>query len=466
MAAVCLVFAFGARAGDIFDLGRRRAREVVVTVGPALADVDVNGAAPMALRLHGVIGVWRGRELGDLLSASPREARPIGDPPNAESLCVLHLSDGAQVRKRVEVVRTEDGTIVGRELDAGENGEIDVVELDRVKMAALLRGLDQYRGGFDAADVTDPVGEVFLFTGTKMPGWFTFDAPTIEERVASPSIRVEASLRFLYEAAFQVRLPSGYDPRRPAGLVVWISPTEEGRIPESFFAALDELYLIAIGPDECGNDRIPGDRFQLVFDAMATATRAYHVDARRVYVTGFSGGGRMASMIHGAFADVVSGSVPIGGANAYKHVPMGTGKYWPAGYRRPDGEIFSQFRRQRMACVTGDNDFNYENVQGVVGVLRGDRVDAKVWDVEGLAHELPPAGEFLGAMRWVDEPYQQMRDDEVAEARDQMETYRTRFGDGPVENEGQRRVLMQVMERGAWSDAAWEAVGVMAGQGH
>jgi hypothetical protein len=66
----------------------------------------------------------------------------------------------------------------------------------------------------------------------------------------------------------------------------------------------------------------------------------------------------------------------------------------------------------------------------------------------------------------VDEPYQQMRDDEVAEARDQMETYRTRFGDGPVENEGQRRVLKQVMERGAWSDAAWEAVGVMAGQGH
>jgi hypothetical protein len=114
-----------------------------------------------------------------------------------------------------------------------------------------------------------------------------------------------------------------------------------------------------------------------------------------------------------------------------------------------------------MACVTGDNDFNYENVQGVVHALRADRVDAKVWDVEGLAHALPPEEEFAAAMTWVDEAYRRADEESSAEARDQMETYRTRFGDGPVENEGQRRMLMQVMSLGAWSEAGWEAARVL-----
>ena len=224
-----------------------------------------------------------------------------------------------------------------------------------------------------------------------------------------------------------------------------------------FEKALDELYLICVGAENSENGREPTERFQLAFDGMATVMRRYHVDPRRIYVTGFSGGGRMASMMHGAFADIVSGSVPIGGANAYKHVPQGTGKYWPAGYRKPSGEIFSLFRRQRMVCVTGPKDFNYENVQGVVRTLKRDGVNAEVFDIPGLRHELPDEDGFLEAMSWVDEAYRKTRAAEEEEARQAMATFRQRFGDVEEVGEGERRLLLQVMRAGAWTEAAWEA---------
>lgn len=438
---------------SIFEFDGRRPREVVVTIGEQ-PPREVDGPA-MAQRLQGVLATWRGRELGTLLAAQPREPRTIGMPPEFEVICVLHLSYGRDA-KRVRLVRSTDGTIVAHDLD-DETAEI--VELDRLKMGELLMGLHQFRGSFDELDA--PRQELIRIDGVATPGWIRFDEDVLDGRLRSPSIRFVPTTRYIEEEGFHVRLPRDYDPRTPAGLVIWISPTPSGEVPRVFNKALDELNLICIGADNSENQRAPADRFQLAFDGMATVMRRYHVDPRRVYVTGFSGGGRMASMMHGAFADMVSGSVPIGGANSYKNVPIGDGRYWPAGYRKPPGRIFGLFRRQRMACITGNRDFNYENVQGVVRSLRADGVNAKVVDIEGLAHTLPDEDGFHEAIVWVDEPYREMRSEEIADATQALETYRQRFGDADVADEGQRRLLLMVMQRGAWTDAAWQAAEIL-----
>ena len=390
----------GQGADAIFELDGRRPREVVVTIDEARPD-DAAGS-PMARRLQGVLAVWRGRELGALLGSVPRDPRPVGMPPEFDVVCVLHMDFGHDDTKRVRLVRATDGTVLAQALDGDA-----IVEMDRLKVNQMLIGLDQFRGSYDGLDA--PRQEVLRVEGMATPGWILFDNEILDTRLRSPSIRFEPTMRYIEEEGFHVRLPRGYDPRTPAGLVIWISPTPNGQVPPVFNKALDELGLICIGADNSENQRPPADRFQLAFDAMATAMSRFHIDPRRVYVTGFSGGGRMASMMHGAFADIVTGSVPIGGANSYKHVPIGDGTYWPAGYRKPPGQIFGLFRRQRMACITGDRDFNYENVLGVVRSLTADGVNAKVVDIEGLAHTLPDEDGFLEAMSWVDEPYRERR---------------------------------------------------------
>lgn len=444
---------FGQGADAIFELDGRRPREVVVTIGEDAPD-DSTGPA-MAQRLKGVLATWRGRELGALLGSVPRDPRPVGMPPEFDVICVLHLDYGHGDTRRVRFVRPPDGTIVAHEL----GGDGHVVEMDRLKIGQMLMGLDQFRGSYEGLDA--PRQQILRVDGMATPGWITFDNEVLDTRLRSPSIRFEPTMRYIEEEGFHVRLPKGYDPRTPAGLVIWISPTPNGQVPQVFNKALDELNLICIGADNSENQRPPSDRFQLAFDAMATAMHRFHIDPRRVYVTGFSGGGRMSSMMHGAFADMVSGSVPIGGANSYKNVPIGDGRYWPAGYRKPPGQIFGLFRRQRMACITGDRDFNYENVQGVVRSLKADGVNAKVVDIEGLAHTLPVEDGFLEAISWVDEPYRQVRAEEIQEATEAMETYRQRFGNAEITSEGQRRLLHMVMQRGPWTDAAWEAAAIL-----
>ena len=450
--SLVVLLAHASARADLFELNGRRPIEVVVTIDEAPPQATEGSA--MALRLQGVVAVWRGREMGKLLGSVPRDARTVGVPPEFEVACVLHCRYPRSTSKRVRVVRTTDGTIVAHELDEGDDG-LDVVELDRLRAGELLQSLDQFRGDYESSDA--PLARTARLEGVATPGWITIDHQVVEERVKSPGFRVEPTTRFIEEEGFHVRLPADYDPRAPAGLLIWISPTPDGRIPFVFDKALDELGIIAIGADNSENQRPAGDRYQLAFDGMATIMRRFHVDPRRVYVTGFSGGGRMSSMMHGCFPDIVSGSVPIGGANSYRNVAIGDGRYWPAGFHKPSGELFGMFRRQRMACVTGDKDFNYENVQGVVRSLARDGVNAEVFDIEGLAHELPDADDFLKAISWVDEPYRRDRAKEIEEAAQAMQTYRSRFGDAPVTEAGQRRLLEMIMERGPWTPAAWEA---------
>src|SRR5436190_9817436 len=146
---------------------------------------------------------------------------------------------------------------------------------------------------------------------------------------------IEGAERDLEEEKFSVRLPRGYGPRQPAGLLVWVDAGPSGRPPAPFAAALDELGIACIGAGSSGNNRLVSTRYQLALDAVATAERKFHIDPRRLYVTGVSGGGRVSSMLLGCFPEVFAGAVPIVGISFYENVPIGTGKFWPAGYGKP-----------------------------------------------------------------------------------------------------------------------------------
>src|SRR4051794_9575740 len=112
----------------------------------------------------------------------------------------------------------------------------------------------------------------------------------------------------LPKETFDVVVPDAYAPNDPGwGLLVWVSPGGRGSPPRAWLDALAKHKLIWIGAERSGNERAIWCRVGLAVDAVVNMQRRFRIDPSRVYVSGMSGGGRSASMIGLAYADVFAG---------------------------------------------------------------------------------------------------------------------------------------------------------------
>ena len=164
------------------------------------------------------------------------------------------------------------------------------------------------------------MGEVAEFPGDPRVSPIVLDEATVRDRLnAGRPTELPPTDRYLPDEQLFIRLPAGYTPRRPAGLVVWIDPTDSGRPPEGFSPAADAMNLIMIGAADAGNPRLATDRYQLALDAVASASSRFHIDPARVYVTGVAGGGGISSGRAVVLPDRFAGRVASVGVN---HTPL------------------------------------------------------------------------------------------------------------------------------------------------
>ena len=111
----------------------------------------------------------------------------------------------------------------------------------------------------------------------------------------------------LSEESFEVYIPADYTGDKPYGLFVFCSPSPSGRPMGHILKSLDEHHLIYVGPNKAGNDRVNRPRMGLMIDAALSMKARYNIDPDRVYVSGVSGGGRIASMLGVGYADIFHG---------------------------------------------------------------------------------------------------------------------------------------------------------------
>jgi hypothetical protein len=467
MALIAAAPARAQSAGGILDVGRERAQRAIVTLDEKLPEIDAKPGleSPMTLALKGVLADLRGKAFEDLRACVPPNPM-LGDPTTGERVCVVHLfaANGAK-RKEVEVVRVKGG-FVAVELVPENEGKSrpQRAELRAERFSVELDSWPVYHGGFDASDVKEPRGEVFELAKPYAPGRFTMDQATMGERfLRGGKTTVAGADRELDKETLHCRLPRDYDPRRPAGLLVWIDPGMSGKTPGCFVPALDELNLVFVGAADAGNNRLVSNREQLALDGVATVSRRFHIDPRRVYITGMSGGGRVSAMMLACFPDVFTGAVPIVGLSCHEAVPTGMGQFWPRGYVRPGSDMWNLFRKRRMGAITGSKDFNQVEMQHATDILRRDGAAIRLWDIEHMAHELPTAAVFSEAMKWVDEPWQlehQKEREAAKKAWDQVSGRVGRDGGGSPD-EATHRLLVKVTEAGPWTEEAWKAAGAL-----
>ena len=197
---------------------------------------------------------------------------------------------------------------------------------------------------------------------------------------------------------FQLIVPPAYRHDESWGLFIWISPGDTPAFPSEWETVLAARRLILVGAYNAGNERNIFDRVRLAVSANVELRKRFNLDGRRVYVAGFSGGGRVASMLGVAWADMFSGTLPFMGVNFYTDVTAADGKIYGLNFI-PDDEVLALAKKNcRYVLVTGEKDFNRANTKAVFekGFRQEGFSQVRFLEVPMQGHAPPPA-------KWLEE---------------------------------------------------------------
>ena len=187
---------------------------------------------------------------------------------------------------------------------------------------------------------------------------------------------------------WEIYVPDTYDPDHPAGILIYISPTQKGSIPPQWKSLLAEHNLIWIGANKSGN-RVQGQRrMTYALTAPAVINNSYQIDNQRVYLTGFSGGGRVASMMAAEYPEIFKGGIFNCGAD-----------YW--GDYEPDR--LDLIRSNRYVFLSGTYDDALEQTKKAYRGFQSAGVEhSKLLVIRNMSHRNPKRRDFKKAIEYLD----------------------------------------------------------------
>jgi hypothetical protein len=228
----------------------------------------------------------------------------------------------------------------------------------------------------------------------------TFRCSRLPEHAEAPEVKARLHCLenpgplALPSESFELLRPDAFTVDGSWGLFVWISPNESPRIPPSWEQVLAHHKLLCIGANNAGNKRDILDRIRLAVCANIEMRERFNIDPNRIYVAGFSGGGRVASMLGVAYADLFSGVIPIMGVNFYTDLPSADGKKLFPPQFIPDPEILEIAKRSTaFVLVTGEKDFNRAETRIVseLGFKKEGFNACNFMEIPGVGHVMPEA---------------------------------------------------------------------------
>jgi predicted esterase len=216
--------------------------------------------------------------------------------------------------------------------------------------------------------------------------------------------KVEINPYNVKQEKFRILVPKSYAHEEKWGLFVYVNPGDDAGLPEGYEAILEKHRLLAVAAYKTGNERNVVERFRLALDAQYNMARRFNLDPARVYVSGFSGGGRIASMLAIAYADLFAGAIPFCGVNFYTSIPSEPGKVWPPNYVPSADPLRIAKTTARYVLVTGEKDMNLKNTQAVYesGFKKEGFKHALLLEVPGMGHSPPPPDWFEKGLDFLD----------------------------------------------------------------
>ena len=188
---------------------------------------------------------------------------------------------------------------------------------------------------------------------------------------------------------YELFVPERKDPKKPAPAILFISAGDEPSGWKAFEKTCKDNGFVFIGVRGAGNNVPPPKRVRIVLDCFDDVRKQIPLDPDRTYVSGFSGGARIACAVGFALPEYFGGTIPICAGGDLREEP------WLR-HRAID--------RLSCALVTGEADFNRGEVERWKGTMWKDiGIRTRVWTQAKMGHALPPSATLTEAVKWLDE---------------------------------------------------------------
>ncbi len=229
-------------------------------------------------------------------------------------------------------------------------------------------------------------------------------------------------------ASWEVYVPGNYQASRPYGLFVYINSTDSGRLPKHWRGVFDNHHLIWAGGNHIGNNHDTVWRHAMALEAVRRLRAAYHLDADRLYISGYSGGGRVASHVMVSHAHVFSGGNPHAGCNPYRKLRAKNGGFYGSAIKSiSPAAVKAAQQRSRFVFSTGTKDFNREQTQLIAEQYLGDGFrHVHYHEVPGMGHTPPPADWFEKGIEALDAPLRAIATEQFSQGQRLLD--RSQFG--------------------------------------
>jgi predicted esterase len=179
----------------------------------------------------------------------------------------------------------------------------------------------------------------------------------------------------LAQERFAVYVPA----HRPAdgyALLVFVPPWQEAEVPRVWAEVLDRYGVIFVSAARSGNDEnVFRRRVPLALLSAYNILQRYAVNRDHVYISGFSGGSRVALRLALGYPDLFRGALLNAGSDPLDLGPL----------ILPPKELFARFQETtRIVYVTGERDAENLSLDG------GSRQSMRNWCVFNVDTELVP----------------------------------------------------------------------------
>jgi hypothetical protein len=227
-------------------------------------------------------------------------------------------------------------------------------------------------------------------------------ASVIEERLGREFAEPEPEAAPGSVETVELYVPESCTATGSCGLFVWVSPVDSGRMPGAelqpalgdrradLIPVLDERRVIWAAANLSGNQNNLTRRVRLALDVAEAVTTAYRVDPERVFVGGYSGGGRIASRLALHYPEIFRGGLFYMGVDFWENVPIPhrPGTHWPPKFKKPTREALKRARvTSRFVFATGEYDFNRTQTYATLEAFASEGLErATLIDIPRVGH--------------------------------------------------------------------------------
>ena len=172
----------------------------------------------------------------------------------------------------------------------------------------------------------------------------------MERTIAHSGKKLETQPVDLKDERFTIYVPTSPPPSAGYGLLVFVPPWDDARLPDGWSSVLDARGIVFVTAAQSGNEQgVVNRRAPLALLAEENVVRRIHIDPSRIYVGGFSGGSRVAMRLALAYPDIFVGAFLNAGAD-----PIGD-----AAASLPPDDLFARFQQSsRLYYATGALDLS------------------------------------------------------------------------------------------------------------